>query len=324
MSYLEHGPSQECSEHVTAALKNRFIELFGQESDTEDLDVLQISIENDELFKSPKNDKKLNESSSIGSFKILSTPTHNSTQNNRLPETPGKNIAELKHFQSPRTPRPSVASLLSSPLTPKINAIRNNILLSKILSPIQKTPVHVNASIKRRLGSAPSQNKQTSADNYTNKTTQINKNKTYTNTKINPFKVANSSITIKKQKQPIKITKKVCETPTFTNTRTSTIINAPNTTQTKSIVERHNFAQEIKITVKNNNNNTISSNSTATSVEKSVVDKLEPTPAERTKIITLNNKHTPNNVYLAIAVDKNKYLSKNALKKITRNLASQM
>lgn len=44
----------------------------------------------------------------------------------------------------------------------------------------------------------------------------------------------------------------------------------------------------------------------------------------KTKIITLNNKYAPKGVHLAIAVEKNQKLSKNALKKITRNLAAQL
>lgn len=46
--------------------------------------------------------------------------------------------------------------------------------------------------------------------------------------------------------------------------------------------------------------------------------------APNTKTIKLNNKYVPNGVQLAISVDRNKKLSKNALKKITRNLLSQM
>lgn len=46
--------------------------------------------------------------------------------------------------------------------------------------------------------------------------------------------------------------------------------------------------------------------------------------ASDTKIIQLNNKYVPKGVHLAIAIDKNKKLSKNAIKKITRNLASQL
>lgn len=46
--------------------------------------------------------------------------------------------------------------------------------------------------------------------------------------------------------------------------------------------------------------------------------------APKTKILELNNKYVPKGVRLAIAVDKDKKLSKNALKKITRNLASQL
>lgn len=46
--------------------------------------------------------------------------------------------------------------------------------------------------------------------------------------------------------------------------------------------------------------------------------------APKTKIRQLNNKYAPQGVHLAIAIDKNKNLSKNALKRITRNLVSQL
>lgn len=84
------------------------------------------------------------------------------------------------------------------------------------------------------------------------------------------------------------------------------------------IVERHNFARELQIEVKNDNR-------PITQVERHIVDNFEQSnKAPQTRIITLNNKNVPPGVHLAIAVDKSKYLSKNALKKITRNLASQM
>lgn len=203
--------------------------------------------------------------------------------------------------------------------------------MPKIISPLQKTPTQpketqqLKGSIKNRLGITLSPNKQTSAESYEIKTTPINTNKsnntnTKQNTKTNTFKVAPSSITIKKD---FKGTRSVCaKTNALTNTRTTTVVNASDT---EAIVQRHNFAQDLKITVNNNNNNSINNNSTANIIEKNVVDNFSRTPAEQhTKVITLNNKHVPKNVYLAIAVEKNKHLSKNALKKITRNLASQM
>lgn len=43
-----------------------------------------------------------------------------------------------------------------------------------------------------------------------------------------------------------------------------------------------------------------------------------------TRIINLKNKNVPDGIHLAIAVDKSKIFSKNALKKITRNLCSEI
>lgn len=58
--------------------------------------------------------------------------------------------------------------------------------------------------------------------------------------------------------------------------------------------------------------------------EPQKVNRISNESAPKTKIITLNNKYVPKGIKLAIAVEGNKVLSKNALKKITRNLASQM
>lgn len=83
-----------------------------------------------------------------------------------------------------------------------------------------------------------------------------------------------------------------------------------STNQSGPIVERHNFEEEIQIKVKNDRPITI---------EERQIDNTV-----NTRIIHLHNKNVPHGVHLAIAVDKNKRFSKNALKKITRNLAGEM
>lgn len=89
-----------------------------------------------------------------------------------------------------------------------------------------------------------------------------------------------------------------------------------------SIVDRHNFERKIRIQVKGNQHRPINE------VEKKVVEfcceKETPSSASSIRIITLNNKNVPQGVHLAIAVEKTKFMSKNALKKITHNLANQM
>lgn len=69
--------------------------------------------------------------------------------------------------------------------------------------------------------------------------------------------------------------------------------------------------------------NTITERQTAVNKPQKVNRTSNPLPPN-TKIITLNNKYVPKGVQLAIAVETNKTLSKNALKKITRNLAAQL
>lgn len=50
---------------------------------------------------------------------------------------------------------------------------------------------------------------------------------------------------------------------------------------------------------------------------------IERERQEKTRIISLKNKNVPEGVHLAIAVDKDKFYSKNALKKIARKLTSE-
>lgn len=95
------------------------------------------------------------------------------------------------------------------------------------------------------------------------------------------------------------------------------------TSATGPIVDRHNFEREIRINVKNDFKRPI------TEVEKRIVETLQqheqkPSPSSSTRVIELKNKNAPQGVHSAIAVDKNKYYSRNALKKLTRNLANQM
>lgn len=125
--------------------------------------------------------------------------------------------------------------------------------------------------------------------------------------------------------------------------------------ETEKLVTRHNFASEIRITFKNqpfsnslansvndsidsaseksereiikpenqNFNSPVNSeiDTTDVALEKSEREIIEPI---QTRIIKLNNKYVQKGVHLAIAVDKSKFLSKNALKKITRNLNQMM
>lgn len=59
-------------------------------------------------------------------------------------------------------------------------------------------------------------------------------------------------------------------------------------------------------------------------VGKKIVDSLSQKEVDCTRIINLRNKNVPQGVHLAIAVDSSKFYSKNALKKITRNLSKQL
>lgn len=53
-------------------------------------------------------------------------------------------------------------------------------------------------------------------------------------------------------------------------------------------------------------------------------EETSPLDPNNTRIITLNNKNVPAGVHFAVAVDKKRFYSKNALKKITRKLMSQI
>lgn len=82
----------------------------------------------------------------------------------------------------------------------------------------------------------------------------------------------------------------------------------------EQIIARHNFERDIKVRVKNDRPTTIG-------------ERQESFAAKSytgTRVINLHNKNVPEGVHLAIAVDNRKNLSKNALKKITRNLAGEL
>lgn len=95
-----------------------------------------------------------------------------------------------------------------------------------------------------------------------------------------------------------------------------------STSASGTIVERHNFEKDIRIEV--NNNNSIQQRP-ITQVERQIVDSLEvvKSTSDGVRIIDLHNKNVPKGVHMAITVDSNKKYSKNALKKITRDLAKQ-
>lgn len=88
-----------------------------------------------------------------------------------------------------------------------------------------------------------------------------------------------------------------------------------------AIIEKHNFASEIRIEVNADQHRT---NSEAERQIAKSLETNESKPPVGTRVINLFNKHVPKGVHLAIAVDNTKRLSKNALKKITRNLASDL
>lgn len=95
-----------------------------------------------------------------------------------------------------------------------------------------------------------------------------------------------------------------------------------NSTSTNSIVERHNFEREIRIEVKTDQHPP--TNEIENKIVNALSQKETPTTAPKTRIISLQNKNVPKGVQLAIAVDSKKFFSKNALKKITRNLAKEI
>lgn len=87
------------------------------------------------------------------------------------------------------------------------------------------------------------------------------------------------------------------------------VVNStPSRSSEQAITEKHNFAHDITITLENNNNN---KESEISKTEQHVVDNIEQTALhEHTRVITLNNKYAPSDVMLAVAVKKDKYLSK--------------
>lgn len=102
------------------------------------------------------------------------------------------------------------------------------------------------------------------------------------------------------------------------------LVKARTHNQTYNSSQLHTPSQSLRVTISNTdqpNTNTITETASVLEEPQNKISKQE---APKTKIITLNNKYVPKGVQLAIAVEHNKKLSKNALKKITRNLAGQL
>lgn len=105
-----------------------------------------------------------------------------------------------------------------------------------------------------------------------------------------------------------------------------------NTTQLQPTTHTHTPAQasvftppeSLTITISNTEQLNSSTQKQTVLEEPQNLNRISKSSPPKTKVITLNNKYVPKGVHLAIAVEHNKKLSKNALKKITRNLASQL
>lgn len=101
------------------------------------------------------------------------------------------------------------------------------------------------------------------------------------------------------------------------------------TTQSKPITsDTHTppHSESLVVTIANTNQPNTQTERRSVSIEPQQIDSISNSnsTAPKTKILKLNNKYVPKDFNLTITIDKNKKLSKNALKKLTRKLISEM
>lgn len=297
---LFHGPSNSSFlKRLKQRKRNR--ELFG--SDSEEEDIVQ-----NKLHKKLR-EELLDLTESESEEEILQIHVENDLFEGSLTE----NHTEEKSIESPATTQASEDELLS---------IKNQLIVPLLLSPLTKTP-------KRRVNPFRKPEQTNRVENTVRNEKSIREEPQQTSSGIQRNRhqnqyarscaknQASSEVAIRGQQSKktnylasaiVCVTpKEKCETKTTSNARIAT-----TKSNTQAIIERHNFSEEIRIQT---NNESV--------VSPQLIEKQQnpsDNKIEESRILFLNNKIVPKGVQFAIAVDKNKHYSKNALKKITRNL----
>lgn len=191
------------------------------------------------------------------------------------------------------------------------------------------SPNRLTSALTTRERKATNTHFKNSTHSITHTHKPTNTNKSHKNARYNPY----ARTLVQTQASRSNQKELASNTHTFTKNRVndrSSITNTQNQTIASTSIERTQSQSQLKTSTQSNARETIEvtiSNTvqqiTHTERQTDLGQNFKPS-APNTKIITLNNKYVPKGVCFAIAVESNKKLSKNALKKITRNLASQM
>lgn len=237
---------------------------------------------------------------------------------------------EADLFKSPKS------NTYAIPLSPQIQQIKKQLFITPI-SPLPNTPTRIvhehsyksnlivtfdNRSLSRSAPFAGTNNKQTQAhnnslisitfDNDIANTFTPETNAAFPSTHTTAARFANHSHMPNDQSSIHSLASSPLSHAHNSNTKPLINQYESSTSQTQTRMHQANYHPKHSRTLKriipqkpNNPNN---------------IAHKKPT----TRTINLKNQNVPNGVHLAIAVDKNKHFSKNALKKITRNLCSEL
>lgn len=232
------------------------------------------------------------------------------------PLSEDEDILEIEIDASFKSPQKTIHANVFESLTPKIQQIIADAKkYSPLLSPLPKTPVRsrlksVIVKPDKPILSKPISHKSKSNTSNNKTIGKLNNSSKCTST----HQLREKFGTVATITKPIERT--VADTP---KDKLKQRLHTAQTTQlptlTRTITQTPHTITQVPRTVETNTNEQHNG-------KKTTQQHSEQKPS--TRIITLNNKNVPKGVHFAIAVEKSKYLSKNALKKITRNLASQM
>ena len=371
-----HGPS------TVAKRAQRFREIFGSDSETEELDqyakqqiIAELCLSESDNNNTSEDDVDVLELSTETDFDLPKTPckidhttslSHTPAKREREWERETLEITFVNDFDleaAPKTPKIEIASFLKYPLhlspivfqkrdsiSPKQNV---SLLRYQLSSPSKATNIKessVTVKTDREFGSHRMQNEEKEEKDQKSSHTK-KKNDSFhfkhTNTTKASFEISccqNSTTNNNSQRIIRTSPKPVCRTHTKQNHSLSYHRKASQHTHPFRRLKTHTKANHSSTHTNAGRSSThtnASHSSTRTKVERESVATANPsahtlTPQHPTshthttedlsgtRILTLNNKLVPQGVRFAIAVDANKTYTKNALKKITRNLLSQM
>lgn len=371
-----HGPS------TVAKRAQRFREIFGSDSETEELDqyakqqiIAELCLSESDNNNTSEDDVDVLELSTETDFDLPKTPckidhttslSHTPAKREREWERETLEITFVNDFDleaAPKTPKIEIASFLKYPLhlspivfqkrdsiSPKQNV---SLLRYQLSSPSKATNIKessVTVKTDCEFGSHRMQNEEKEEKDQKSSHTNKETIRSISNTPTQPKRRLKSAV-VKIQPQTI------TANASYEHHRSPFAERTPNKITLSHTIAKHRThthpSRRLKTHTKANHSSThtnagrssthtnASHSSTRTKVERESVATANPsahtlTPQHPTshthttedlsgtRILTLNNKLVPQGVRFAIAVDANKTYTKNALKKITRNLLSQI